>query len=59
MTEFGDMARRIIASNRYMVLGTADESGVPWVTPVWYAQSDYSIQTAVPTTAARSRCRAV
>jgi hypothetical protein len=24
-----------------MVLGTADEAGVPWVTPVRYAQSDY------------------
>jgi nitroimidazol reductase NimA-like FMN-containing flavoprotein (pyridoxamine 5'-phosphate oxidase superfamily) len=24
-----------------MVLGTADEAGVPWVTPVWYAQSGY------------------
>ena len=24
-----------------MVLGTADEAGVPWVTPVWYAQSDF------------------
>jgi hypothetical protein len=31
----------MIESNRYMVLGTADEAGVPWVTPVWYAQSDY------------------
>jgi nitroimidazol reductase NimA-like FMN-containing flavoprotein (pyridoxamine 5'-phosphate oxidase superfamily) len=41
MTDFSDMARDIIASNRYMVLGTADEAGVPWVTPVWYAQSDY------------------
>jgi nitroimidazol reductase NimA-like FMN-containing flavoprotein (pyridoxamine 5'-phosphate oxidase superfamily) len=41
MTDFGDMARGIIESNRYMVLGTADEAGVPWVTPVWYAQSDY------------------
>lgn len=41
MTEFSDMARGIIESNRYMVLGTADEAGVPWVTPVWYAQSDY------------------
>jgi nitroimidazol reductase NimA-like FMN-containing flavoprotein (pyridoxamine 5'-phosphate oxidase superfamily) len=41
MTDFSDMARRIIESNRYMVLGTADEAGVPWVTPVWYAQSDY------------------
>jgi hypothetical protein len=41
MTDFGDMARDIIESNRYMVLGTADEAGVPWVTPVWYAQSEY------------------
>jgi Pyridoxamine 5'-phosphate oxidase len=41
MTDFGDMARGIIESNRYMVLGTADEDGVPWVTPVWFAQSDH------------------
>ena len=41
MTDLSDMARDIIESNRYMVLGTADEAGVPWVTPVWYAQSDY------------------
>ena len=41
MTDFRDMARGIIESNRYMVLGTADAAGVPWVTPVWFAQSDY------------------
>lgn len=41
MTDFSDMAKGIIESNRYMVLGTADDAGVPWVTPVWYAQSDY------------------
>jgi nitroimidazol reductase NimA-like FMN-containing flavoprotein (pyridoxamine 5'-phosphate oxidase superfamily) len=41
MTDFRDMAKGIIESNRFMVLGTADEAGVPWVTPVWYAQSDY------------------
>lgn len=41
MSDFGDMAREIIESNRYMVLGTADEAGEPWVTPVWYAQSEY------------------
>jgi nitroimidazol reductase NimA-like FMN-containing flavoprotein (pyridoxamine 5'-phosphate oxidase superfamily) len=35
------MTMSIIESNRYMVLGTADEAGVPWVTPLWYAQSDY------------------
>jgi nitroimidazol reductase NimA-like FMN-containing flavoprotein (pyridoxamine 5'-phosphate oxidase superfamily) len=41
MADFSDMARDIIESNRYMVLGTADDAGVPWVTPVWFAQSDY------------------
>ena len=41
MTDFSDMARSIIGSNRYMVLGTADEAGVPWVTPVWFAQADH------------------
>jgi hypothetical protein len=41
MADFTEMARRTIESNRYMVLGTADEAGVPWVTPVWFAQSDY------------------
>ena len=41
MTDFSDMARDIVESNRFMVLGTVDEAGVPWVTPVWYAQSGY------------------
>ena len=41
MTDYSDMARGIIESNRYMVLGTADENGLPWVTPVWFAQSDH------------------
>jgi uncharacterized protein YhbP (UPF0306 family) len=41
MRDFRDMAVRIIESNRYMVLGTADEAGVPWTTPVWYAQEAY------------------
>ena len=41
MSDFRDMASDIIESNRYLVLGTADGAGVPWVTPVWYAQSDY------------------
>jgi nitroimidazol reductase NimA-like FMN-containing flavoprotein (pyridoxamine 5'-phosphate oxidase superfamily) len=36
-----DLARRVIDSNRYMVLGTADPDGHPWVTPVWFASEDY------------------
>jgi pyridoxine/pyridoxamine 5'-phosphate oxidase len=35
------IARSIVDSNSFMTLGTADESGVPWVTPVWYAPAEY------------------
>lgn len=35
------LARSIIDSNRYMTLGTADASGLPWVSPVWYASREY------------------
>ena len=37
----GATARSIIDSNLYMVLGTADETGQPWATPVYYAVADY------------------
>jgi nitroimidazol reductase NimA-like FMN-containing flavoprotein (pyridoxamine 5'-phosphate oxidase superfamily) len=39
--ELSDLARTVIDANSYMVLGTADESGHPWVTPVWFASEDY------------------
>ena len=39
--ELGAIGRQIIDSNRYMTLGTADESGQPWVSPVWYAPAGY------------------
>jgi Pyridoxamine 5'-phosphate oxidase len=28
---------RLLAENRYLVVGTADGEGLPWVTPVFYA----------------------
>jgi nitroimidazol reductase NimA-like FMN-containing flavoprotein (pyridoxamine 5'-phosphate oxidase superfamily) len=31
------IARRILASNLYMTLATADAAGRPWASPVWYA----------------------
>ena len=34
-------AKAIIDTNLYMVLGTADERGRPWVSPVYYAHVDY------------------
>jgi nitroimidazol reductase NimA-like FMN-containing flavoprotein (pyridoxamine 5'-phosphate oxidase superfamily) len=39
--DLGAVARAIIDSNHYMTLGTADESGLPWVSPVWYAPAEY------------------
>lgn len=44
MTDEPDLAaiaRSIVDSNRFMALGTADASGIPWVTPVWYAPAEY------------------
>jgi nitroimidazol reductase NimA-like FMN-containing flavoprotein (pyridoxamine 5'-phosphate oxidase superfamily) len=35
------VARAIIDANLYMVLGTADEAGNPWVSPVYFAQSGF------------------
>jgi nitroimidazol reductase NimA-like FMN-containing flavoprotein (pyridoxamine 5'-phosphate oxidase superfamily) len=35
-------ARAIIDANRYMVLATADGSGLPWASPVYYAPAGYS-----------------
>jgi len=32
-----DLARSIIAANRYVTLATADADGRPWSTPVWFA----------------------
>jgi uncharacterized protein YhbP (UPF0306 family) len=36
------IARTIIDSNFYMTMGTADENGRPWVSPVYYAHEDYA-----------------
>jgi uncharacterized protein YhbP (UPF0306 family) len=35
------VARGIIDANRYLTCATADERGVPWASPVWYAEADY------------------
>jgi nitroimidazol reductase NimA-like FMN-containing flavoprotein (pyridoxamine 5'-phosphate oxidase superfamily) len=35
------VARAIIDANLYLVLGTADESGNPWVSPVYFASSAF------------------
>jgi hypothetical protein len=37
----GSAARKIIDSIVYMTLGTADENGFPWVSPVYFASAAY------------------
>jgi hypothetical protein len=45
MTDYADfeaLAKEIIHANRNMTHGTADENGLPWASPVWYAPAGYS-----------------
>jgi uncharacterized protein YhbP (UPF0306 family) len=39
--DLGAIARSIIDSIVYMVLGTADETGQPWTSPVYFASEKY------------------
>jgi nitroimidazol reductase NimA-like FMN-containing flavoprotein (pyridoxamine 5'-phosphate oxidase superfamily) len=41
MGDLDAVARGILDDNRYMALGTADEHGRPWVSPVYYAPDGY------------------
>jgi hypothetical protein len=36
-----DIVRKVVDDNVYMVLGTADRAGRPWVSPVFYAAEAY------------------
>jgi nitroimidazol reductase NimA-like FMN-containing flavoprotein (pyridoxamine 5'-phosphate oxidase superfamily) len=40
-TEVDAVARGVVDANRYMTLGTADATGRPWVSPVWFAADGY------------------
>ena len=48
-----DTARAIIDSNLYMTLATADASGQPWPTPVYFAPAEYREFVWVSSPAAR------
>ena len=39
--DLAELARQVIDETKYMALGTADETGHPWVSPVWFACEDY------------------
>ena len=36
-----EIARDILDGTSYVVLATADAEGLPWASPVWFAQEDY------------------
>ncbi|MEU9877892.1 pyridoxamine 5'-phosphate oxidase family protein [Streptomyces phaeochromogenes] len=36
-----EVARDIVDANRYMVLATADQAGMPWSSPVYFAHRGY------------------
>jgi nitroimidazol reductase NimA-like FMN-containing flavoprotein (pyridoxamine 5'-phosphate oxidase superfamily) len=42
MTEPDASAKRIIDSNLYLTLATADGDGRPWASPVWFAHEGYT-----------------
>ena len=39
--ELEAMAKRILDDNRYMTIATADETGRPWATPVYFTPDEY------------------
>ncbi|MFC0106332.1 pyridoxamine 5'-phosphate oxidase family protein [Kibdelosporangium aridum] len=36
-----EIARAVLDANSFMTLATADESGMPWASPVWFATENY------------------
>src|SRR6188768_3757512 len=40
--ELAARARAVIDANKYMTLGTADQDGQPWVTPVYFTPDRYT-----------------
>jgi pyridoxine/pyridoxamine 5'-phosphate oxidase len=53
MPDLAAAAKRIIESNVYMTLATADRDGRPWASPVWFAHEDFTRFVWVSKPAAR------
>ena len=43
MSTPAEAARRILETNRYVVLATVDAQGEPWATPVWFAHDGLDV----------------
>jgi uncharacterized protein YhbP (UPF0306 family) len=50
------VAKAIVDANQYMTLATADEDGMPWASPVWFASDDYREFFWVSSPEARHSC---
>ena len=54
--ELSALAQHVVDANLYMTLGTADETGTPWVSPVYFVAAAYrEFYWASKTDAAHSR----
>jgi Pyridoxamine 5'-phosphate oxidase len=51
--DLGRIARAVIDGNSYMTIATADRSGLPWPSPVWYGHAGYQEFFWVSSPAAR------
>lgn len=50
MSDTTGMAERVLVGTHYLVLSTADATGLPWATPVWYARDgDHFYWVSAPT----------
>lgn len=41
MADHAAIARHILDTGSFMTLATADAAGLPWASPVWFAQENY------------------
>ncbi len=55
MSDLTASAKRIIDSNQYMTLGTADREGRPWASPVWFAHEEDRAEQGIAVFSSRSR----
>ena len=43
MVDLVELARNVLATNCYLVLGTVDPSGLPRVSPVWFSMAGHEV----------------
>jgi hypothetical protein len=54
--ELAALAKAVVDANYYMTLGTADETGTPWVSPVYFVTADHRTYYWASKTDTRHSC---